>query len=97
MLFIILLMIVGVAAFNIVSTLVMIVKEKQSDIAILRTIGVGPANVLAMFSVQGVLIGLAGTAAGAGLGVLISHNIKALSRASRSCSACTSWMRASIT
>ncbi len=50
MLFIILLMIVGVAAFNIVSTLVMIVKEKQSDIAILRTLGVGPRNVLAMFS-----------------------------------------------
>ena len=76
MLFIILLMIVGVAAFNIVSTLVMIVKEKQSDIAILRTIGVGPRNVLAMFSVQGVLIGLAGTGLGAALGVLVSHNIQ---------------------
>ncbi len=78
MLFIILLMIVGVAAFNIVSTLVMIVKEKQSDIAILRTIGVGPANVLAMFSVQGVLIGLAGTGCGAALGVLVSHNIQSI-------------------
>jgi len=76
MLFIILLMIVGVAAFNIVSTLVMIVKEKQSDIAILRTIGAGPGNVLAMFSVQGVLIGLAGTGCGAALGVLVSHNIQ---------------------
>lgn len=76
MMFIILLMIVAVAAFNIVSTLVMIVKEKQTDIAILRTIGVGPKNVLAMFVVQGVLIGLAGTLIGAGLGILLSHNIQ---------------------
>lgn len=76
MLFIILLMIIAVAAFNIVSTLVMIVKEKQSDIAILRTIGVGPRNVLAMFTVQGVLIGLAGTSLGAGLGILLSLNIQ---------------------
>jgi lipoprotein-releasing system permease protein len=76
MMFIILLMIVAVAAFNIVSTLVMIVKEKQTDIAILRTIGVGPKNVLAMFVVQGVLIGLAGTAIGAGLGILLAHNIQ---------------------
>jgi lipoprotein-releasing system permease protein len=78
MMFIILLMIVAVAAFNIVSTLVMIVKEKQSDIAILRTLGVGPGNVLAMFTVQGVLIGLAGTGGGAALGVLISHNIQSI-------------------
>jgi lipoprotein-releasing system permease protein len=78
MLFIMLLMIVAVAAFNIVSTLVMIVKEKQSDIAILRTLGVGPKNVLAMFTVQGVLIGVAGTGLGAGLGVLLSHNIQSI-------------------
>jgi lipoprotein-releasing system permease protein len=78
MMFIILLMIVAVAAFNIVSTLVMIVKEKQADIAILRTIGVGPKNVLAMFIVQGVLIGLAGTGIGAGLGVLLSHYIQSI-------------------
>lgn len=78
MMFIILLMIVAVAAFNIVSTLVMIVKEKQVDIAILRTIGVGPKNVLAMFIVQGVLIGLAGTAIGAGLGILLSHHIQSI-------------------
>jgi lipoprotein-releasing system permease protein len=76
MMFVILLMIVAVAAFNIVSTLVMIVKEKQSDIAILRTIGVGPKNVLAMFIVQGVLIGVAGTLIGAGLGVLLAYNIQ---------------------
>ena len=78
MMFIILLMIVAVAAFNIVSTLVMIVKEKQHDIAILRTIGVGPKNVLAMFVVQGVLIGLAGTAIGAGFGILLAHNIQSI-------------------
>lgn len=78
MLFLILLMIVAVAAFNIVATLVMIVKEKQSDIAILRTLGVGPRNVLAMFTVQGVLIGLAGTGLGAALGILLSHNIQSI-------------------
>jgi lipoprotein-releasing system permease protein len=78
MMFVILLMIVAVAAFNIVSTLVMIVKEKQTDIAILRTIGAGPRNVLAMFAVQGVLIGLAGALLGALLGVLISFNLEAI-------------------
>ncbi|MEJ0040581.1 MAG: lipoprotein-releasing ABC transporter permease subunit [Gammaproteobacteria bacterium] len=78
MMFIILLMIVAVAAFNIVSTLVMIVKEKQSDIAILRTIGVGPKNILAMFAVQGTLIGLAGTVIGASLGILLAHNIQSI-------------------
>jgi lipoprotein-releasing system permease protein len=76
MMFVILLMIVAVAAFNIVSTLVMIVKEKQTDIAILRTIGAGPRNVLAMFAVQGVLIGLAGAVLGALLGILISFNLE---------------------
>ena len=78
MLFVILLMLVAVAAFNIVATLVMIVKEKQTDIAILRTLGAGPRNVLATFAVQGVLIGVAGTALGAGLGVLVSHNVQVL-------------------
>lgn len=78
MMFIILMMIVAVAAINLVSTLVMIVKDKRTDIAILRTLGAGPRNVLAMFAVQGVLIGLAGTALGAGLGVLLSKNLQAL-------------------
>ncbi len=78
MMFVILLMIVAVAAFNIVSTLVMIVKEKQTDIAILRTIGAGPRNVLAMFAVQGVLIGLAGAVLGALLGILISYNLEGI-------------------
>jgi lipoprotein-releasing system permease protein len=77
-LFVILLMIVFVAAFNIVSTLVMIVKEKQADIAILRTLGAGPRNVLAAFALQGTLIGLAGTLAGAALGVLVSWNVERL-------------------
>jgi lipoprotein-releasing system permease protein len=75
-LFVILLMIVGVAAFNIVATLVMIVKEKQSDIAILRTLGAGPLNMLGTFAIQGVLIGLMGTALGAALGMLVSHNLE---------------------
>jgi lipoprotein-releasing system permease protein len=78
MMFVILLMIVGVAAFNIVATLVMIVKEKQTDIAILRTLGAGPPNILATFAIQGVMIGLVGTLLGAGLGTLLSHNLEAL-------------------
>jgi lipoprotein-releasing system permease protein len=75
---VILLMIVGVAAFNIVATLVMIVKEKQSDIAILRTLGARPRNILGTFAIQGVVIGLAGTVAGAGLGILVARNVEAL-------------------
>ncbi len=78
MMFVILLMIVGVAAFNIVATLVMIVKEKQTDIAILRTLGAGPPNVLAAFAIQGVMIGLAGTILGASLGIVLSHNLQAI-------------------
>jgi lipoprotein-releasing system permease protein len=73
--FIILLMIVAVAAFNIVATLVMIVKEKQTDIAILRTLGVGPPNVLLTFAIQGVLIGLGGTLLGAALGKVVSDHL----------------------
>ena len=67
MLFIILLLVVAVAAFNIIAALVMVVKEKRSDIAILRTIGAAPRNILAIFTIQGVLIGLIGTLAGAQL------------------------------
>jgi lipoprotein-releasing system permease protein len=78
MLFVILLMLVAVAAFNIVATLVMIVKEKQTDIAILRTLGAAPRNVLATFAVQGVLIGLAGTLAGAALGTVLADNLETL-------------------
>jgi lipoprotein-releasing system permease protein len=75
MMFIILFMIVGVAAFNIVATLVMIVKEKQTDIAILRTLGAGPPNILLTFAVQGVLIGLGGTVLGAILGKVLSDHL----------------------
>ena len=75
MMFIILFMIVGVAAFNIVATLVMIVKEKQTDIAILRTLGAGPPNILFTFAVQGVLIGLGGTVLGAVLGKVLSDHL----------------------
>jgi lipoprotein-releasing system permease protein len=77
-LFMTLMLIVAVAAFNIVATLVMIVKEKQTDIAILRTLGAGPRNVLATFAIQGVLIGLIGTGLGAALGVIVSRNLQSL-------------------
>ena len=73
--FIILSLIVAVAAFNIVSTLVMVVTDKQSDIAILRTLGLSPASVTAVFMVQGALIGLIGTLIGVVLGVLVASNI----------------------
>lgn len=78
MMFVILLMIVAVAAFNIIATLVMIVKEKQSDIAILRTLGAGPRNVLFAFTIQGVMIGLAGTLAGAALGTILSDHLQGI-------------------
>ncbi|HTQ36448.1 MAG TPA: lipoprotein-releasing ABC transporter permease subunit [Steroidobacteraceae bacterium] len=78
MLFVILSMIVAIAAFNIVATLVMVVKEKEGDIAILRTFGAAPVNVLRMFGVQGACIGLAGVALGLGSGALLSVNLEAL-------------------
>jgi lipoprotein-releasing system permease protein len=78
MLFVILSMIVAIAAFNIVATLVMVVKDKQQDIAILRTFGAGPRNILAAFVVQGTLIGAAGVAFGILLGVLVSANLERL-------------------
>ena len=77
-LFIILLLVVGVAAFNIVSTLVMVVKDKRSDIAILRTVGASPRSVLMIFLTQGVAIGVIGTLSGVLLGVLISVNLESL-------------------
>jgi lipoprotein-releasing system permease protein len=64
MMFLILLLIVAVAAFNIVSTLVMAVTDKRADIAILRTLGASPGSIMAIFIVQGVLIGTVGLAAG---------------------------------
>lgn len=73
--FIILSLIVAVAAFNIVSTLVMVVTDKQSDIAILRTIGLSPLSVIAVFMVQGTLIGVIGTGLGIVFGVLAASYI----------------------
>lgn len=75
MMFIILSMIVAVAAFNIISTLVMLVQDKQADIAILRTQGASPASVLSIFIVQGTLIGVVGTVAGLIGGILLASNI----------------------
>jgi lipoprotein-releasing system permease protein len=80
MMFFILMLLIFVAAINLVATLVMIVKEKQTDIAILRTIGAAPGNVLKMFLVQGALIGLVGTAAGTALGWALSIYFPAIVR-----------------
>jgi lipoprotein-releasing system permease protein len=77
-LFVIMLMVVAVAAFNIVSTLVMVVKDKQSDIAILRTIGAAPSNILRIFIVQGGIIGVTGTLAGLLLGVFLTVNLESI-------------------
>ena len=73
--FIILMLIVAVAAFNIVSTLVMAVTDKRADIAILRTLGASPGGIMRIFIVQGVLIGVIGTLLGVVLGVLLAINI----------------------
>ncbi|MBT8137202.1 MAG: lipoprotein-releasing ABC transporter permease subunit [Gammaproteobacteria bacterium] len=78
--FIILLLVVGVAAFNIVSTLVMVVKDKRSDIAILRTLGASPGSIMSVFMVQGTLIGAIGTLLGVVLGILGALNIEAIVR-----------------
>ena len=72
-----LLLIVAVAAFNIVSTLVMVVTDKKSDIAILRTLGATPRQIMAVFMVQGTFIGVIGTAIGCLLGVLAALNVSA--------------------
>lgn len=77
-LFVILSLVVGVAAFNIISTLVMVVKDKQADIAILRTIGAAPRSIQMVFLTQGTTIGIIGTLAGVALGVLIAVNLETL-------------------
>jgi lipoprotein-releasing system permease protein len=76
MMFIILTLIVAVAAFNIISTLVMAVTDKQADIAILRTLGASPRSIMAIFMVQGSLIGVIGTLAGVVSGVLLALNVE---------------------
>ena len=75
-LFVILLMVIAVAAFNIVSTLVMVVKDKQSDIAILRTVGATSADILRIFITQGGVIGIVGTIVGMLLGVTLALNLE---------------------
>ncbi|MBK7280206.1 lipoprotein-releasing ABC transporter permease subunit [Candidatus Aalborgicola defluviihabitans] len=75
MMFIILTLIVAVAAFNLVSTLVMTVTDKRADIAILRTLGASPASVMGIFVVQGAMVGVIGTLAGLALGLGVAFNI----------------------
>ncbi len=77
-LFVILLMVIAVAAFNIVSTLVMVVKDKQSDIAILRTIGTTPSSILRIFITQGSIVGITGTLLGVVGGVVIALNLESI-------------------
>jgi lipoprotein-releasing system permease protein len=78
MMFIILLLIIAVAAFNLVSMLVMTVTDKQSDIAILRTLGAPPSSIMKIFMVQGSAVGLLGTFAGVVLGILVALNVRSL-------------------
>ena len=80
MMFIITIIIVFVAAFNIISMLVMVVTEKQSDIAIMRTLGISPRSIMGIFIVQGTVIGLVGTLLGALGGVLLASNLESLVR-----------------
>lgn len=76
--FVILLLIVAVAAFNIVSTLVMMVRDKEADIAVLRTLGATPGSIMAIFIVQGSLIGIVGTVLGGVCGVLLALNVETI-------------------
>ena len=73
--FIILTLIVAVAAFNLVSTLVMTVTDKRADIAILRTLGASPRSIMGIFVVQGATVGVIGTLAGLLLGLAVAFNI----------------------
>ena len=73
-----LVVVIAVAAFNIVSTLVMVVKDKQADIAILRTVGAMPSSIVRIFVTQGTVIGIVGTGLGVLLGVLLSLNLEAI-------------------
>jgi lipoprotein-releasing system permease protein len=75
MMFVILTMIIAVAAFNLVSTLVMTVRDKQADIAILRTLGASPRSIMGIFVIQGTLVGILGALLGVGFGVLVALNV----------------------
>ncbi len=81
MMFVILLLIIAVAVFNLVSTLVMVVNDKRSDIAILRTIGATPTMIMRTFICQGAIVGLMGTVFGIIGGVVLSLNITAITNA----------------
>ena len=76
--FIILTLIVAVAAFNIVSALIMVVTDKESDIAILRTLGVAPRGIMGVFIVQGTVIGSIGTILGVVGGVALATNVEVI-------------------
>jgi lipoprotein-releasing system permease protein len=78
--FIILSLIVGVAAFNLVSTLIMLVTDKQADIAILRTLGISPNSVMGIFTVQGVIVGSFGILIGLVGGILLAWNIPGIAK-----------------
>ncbi|MEO5702554.1 MAG: lipoprotein-releasing ABC transporter permease subunit [Gammaproteobacteria bacterium] len=78
MMFLILILIVAVAAFNIVSTMVMVVTDKKSDIAILRTLGATPRSVMAIFMVQGTVIGIVGTLLGMVGGITLALNVETI-------------------
>lgn len=71
-------LIIAVAAFNLVSTLVMVVTDKEANIAILRTLGLSPARIMGVFMVQGSLIGVIGTLLGIVLGVLLASNLETI-------------------
>lgn len=76
--FIVLLLIIAVAAFNIVSTLVMIVTDKQADVAILMTLGMSPASIMKVFMIQGSIIGVIGILLGGVIGVITSLNVETI-------------------
>ena len=91
MMTLILFLIVAVAAFNIVSTLVMAVQEKYADIAILRTLGASPVSIMAIFVLQGSVIGLVGLAAGVAGGLAIAHNLDVVIPALETLTGATLW------
>lgn len=91
MMTLILFLIVGVAAFNIVSTLVMAVQEKYADIAILRTLGASPGSIMTIFVLQGSIIGLVGLLAGLAGGLAIAHNLDVVIPALEMITGATLW------
>lgn len=78
--FVLLSLVIAIAAFNLVSSLVMLVQDKQSDIAILRTLGLSPASIMQVFMIQGMVIGLLGITIGVVCGVLLSLNLSHIVR-----------------